>query len=250
MAGQLGISARDLRRLQALTDPNQLDQPGQPLPWSLLQGLADLIGCENVVYESHDIAAQVVTNHQRLMKLDGTADFSNEAVQESFWHLYHRGLCDYWPRTGDYSSVRRMLAEPEWHGWGRTAYAEWVRSLGVRGEITIALPPEGGMEHRLLLWRYSGRDFTERDGLLLTLLRPHLVALQQMATRRRAGAEELTPRQRELMRLMSVGMTNRQIATRLSISEGTVRTHCENIFRQLHVNNRVAAVAKALPGVQ
>ncbi|HVN13181.1 MAG TPA: LuxR C-terminal-related transcriptional regulator, partial [Kineosporiaceae bacterium] len=51
-----------------------------------------------------------------------------------------------------------------------------------------------------------------------------------------------------LMRLMSARMTNRQIATRLSISEGTVRTHCENIFRQLDVNNRVAAVAKALSG--
>ncbi|MGZ4664827.1 MAG: response regulator transcription factor [Frankiaceae bacterium] len=57
----------------------------------------------------------------------------------------------------------------------------------------------------------------------------------------------LTPRQWELMRLMSAGMTNRRIATRLSISEGTVRTHCENIFRQLHVNNRVAAIAKAQP---
>jgi DNA-binding NarL/FixJ family response regulator len=46
---------------------------------------------------------------------------------------------------------------------------------------------------------------------------------------------------------MSTGMTNRQIATQLSISEGTVRTHSENIFRQLQVNNRVAAIAKYLP---
>jgi DNA-binding NarL/FixJ family response regulator len=122
-----------------------------------------------------------------------------------------------------------------------------VRSLGVRGEITIAFPSDGGMEHRLNLWRYSGREFTERDALLLTLIRPHLVVLQRMATHREDGAAELTPRQWELMRLIAAGMTNRQIATRLSISEGTVRTHCENIFRQLQVNNRVAAVAKALP---
>jgi len=247
MVGQLSITTRDLRRLRALTDPSQLDQSGELLPRSLLQGLADLVGGDNVVHESHDIARRVVIRHQRLMTIDGVENFSNEAVQESFWDLYHQGLCDYWPRTGNYSSVRRMLAEPQWQGWGRTAYAEWVRSIGVRGEVTIALPPEGGMEHRLILWRYSGRDFTERDCLLLTLIHPHLAALQRTATHRRAGTVELTPRQWELMRLMSTGMTNAQIATRLSISEGTVRTHCENIFRQLHVNNRVAAVAKALP---
>lgn len=248
MAGQLSITARDLRRLHALTDPGQLDHPGEPLPWSLLHGLADLIGCDNVVYQSHDIAGQVVTHHQRLTKIDGADFFADEAVQKSFWDLYHRGLCDYWPRTGDYPSARRMLAEPQWQGWGRTAYAEWVRSIGTRGEITIALPPEGGIEHRLLLWRYSGRDFTERDCLLLTLIHPHLAALHRTATHRRIDTAELTPRQWELMRLMSAGMTNRQIATRLSISEGTVRTHCENMFRRLHVNNRVAAIAKALPG--
>jgi len=247
MAGQLSITTRDLRRLRALTDPGQLDQPGELLPRSLLEGLAELVGSDNVVYESHDIAGRVVTRHQRLMHIDGCEDFSNEAVTKSFWDLYHRGLCDYWPRTRDYSSVRRMLAEPQWQGWGRTAYAEWVRSIGVRGEITIALPPERGVEHRLILWRYSGRDFTERDCLLISLIHPHLAALQRMATQRRAGAAELTPRQWELMQLMSAGLTNRQIATRLSISEGTVRTHCENIFHQLHVNNRLAAVAKALP---
>lgn len=247
MAGKLSINATDLRRLHALTDPSQLDQSTDPLPQSLLQGLADLVGCDNVVYESHDLAAQVVIHHQRLVKPDGTEDFSNEAVQNSFWHLYHRGLCDYWLRTGDYTSVRQMLTEPRWLDWGGTPYAEWVRSLGVRGEITIAFTPEDGLEHRLNLWRYSGRDFTERDGLLLSLIRPHLVALQRMATDRGGGAVDLTARQRELMRFIATGMTNRQIARRLSISEGTVRTHCENIFRQLQVNNRVAAVAKALP---
>jgi DNA-binding CsgD family transcriptional regulator len=244
MAGGLSITAADLRRLHAVTDPDQLGRPGEPLPGSLLQGLADLIGCDNVVYEFHDLAAQLITNHQRLVDVDGTKNFSTQEVQKSFWRLYHQGLCDYWLRTGDYSSVRQMLHEPNWQEWGHTPYAECMRSLGVRGEITIAFPPHAGNEYRLLLWRYSGRDFTERDGLLLTLIRPHLVELQRRANHRTGEAVDLTPRQRELLRLMAAGMTNRQIATRLRISEGTVRTHSENIFRQLHVNNRVAAIAK------
>lgn len=246
MAGRVSITAKDLRRLQALTDPRQLDQSTEPLPRTLLQGMADVFGCDNVVYESHDVEHQVVTNHQRLVKLDRSANFADEEVQASFWSLYHQGLCDYWPRTGDYASVRRMLHEPHWRQWSRTPYGEHMRSLCVHGEITIALPPTGSVEHRLLLWRYSGHDFTERDVLLLSLIRPHVVALQRLAAGRAAGAR-LTPRQRELLRLMSTGMTNRQIATRLSISEGTVRTHSQNIFRQLQVNNRVAAVAKYLP---
>jgi DNA-binding NarL/FixJ family response regulator len=49
------------------------------------------------------------------------------------------------------------------------------------------------------------------------------------------------------MELMAAGHTNRQIASRLNLSEGTVRTHCENIFQRLQVTNRVAAVAKAFP---
>src|SRR5690348_3284961 len=114
MAGRLSITARDLRRLHALTDPSQLDQAKEPLPQSLLQGPADVIGCDDVVYQSHDIAGRVVTLHQRLVKIDGVENFSNEAVEKSFWGPYHRGLCDYWPRTGDYSSARQMLAEPQW----------------------------------------------------------------------------------------------------------------------------------------
>jgi len=40
----------------------------------------------------------------------------------------------------------------------------------------------------------------------------------------------LTPRQKDLLRLLAAGYTNTQIARRLGISEGTVRTHLENIY--------------------
>jgi DNA-binding NarL/FixJ family response regulator len=49
------------------------------------------------------------------------------------------------------------------------------------------------------------------------------------------------------MHLIAAGSTNRQIASRLGVTEGTVRTHCEHIFQRLQVTNRVAAVAKAFP---
>jgi DNA-binding NarL/FixJ family response regulator len=57
--------------------------------------------------------------------------------------------------------------------------------------------------------------------------------------------EWLTVRQRELLHLVAAGHTNAQIARRLGISEGTVRTHLENIYRLLEVSSRTAAVTRA-----
>ena len=56
----------------------------------------------------------------------------------------------------------------------------------------------------------------------------------------------LTPRQKDLLRLVAAGHTNTQIARRLGISEGTVRTHLENIYQRLQVSSRAAAVTRAL----
>ncbi|HEX3195887.1 MAG TPA: LuxR C-terminal-related transcriptional regulator, partial [Streptosporangiaceae bacterium] len=44
---------------------------------------------------------------------------------------------------------------------------------------------------------------------------------------------------------VAAGHTNAQIARRLGISEGTVRTHLENIYRLLNVSSRTAAVTRA-----
>jgi DNA-binding NarL/FixJ family response regulator len=45
--------------------------------------------------------------------------------------------------------------------------------------------------------------------------------------------------------LVAAGHTNAQIARRLGISDGTVRTHLENIYRLLQVSSRTAAVSRA-----
>jgi DNA-binding NarL/FixJ family response regulator len=47
------------------------------------------------------------------------------------------------------------------------------------------------------------------------------------------------------LRLVAAGHTNIQIARRLGISEGTVRTHPENIYDRLQVSSRAAAVTRA-----
>jgi DNA-binding NarL/FixJ family response regulator len=46
---------------------------------------------------------------------------------------------------------------------------------------------------------------------------------------------------------VAAGHTNAQIARRLSVTEGTVRKHLENIYARLHVSSRTAAVTRAFP---
>jgi len=53
--------------------------------------------------------------------------------------------------------------------------------------------------------------------------------------------QQLTEREREVLALVAEGLTNRQIAERLVISENTVRAHLRNILDKLHVHNRVQA---------
>ncbi len=57
--------------------------------------------------------------------------------------------------------------------------------------------------------------------------------------------EALTVRELEVVKLMGEGLSNKQIALRLSITEGTVKTHTNNIYGKLQVNKRVQAINKA-----
>jgi two-component system response regulator DegU len=61
-----------------------------------------------------------------------------------------------------------------------------------------------------------------------------------------ASVAELTPRELEVLGLMKLGLTNRQIAQDLVISIGTAKNHVEHIIAKLGVSDRTQAVVKAL----
>ena len=58
--------------------------------------------------------------------------------------------------------------------------------------------------------------------------------------------EPLTPREVEILRHVSQGLTNQEIADLLVVSERTVRTHVSNILEKLHLANRTQAALYAL----
>jgi DNA-binding NarL/FixJ family response regulator len=53
----------------------------------------------------------------------------------------------------------------------------------------------------------------------------------------------LTPREREVLELMAAGATNGDIAARLVLTTGTVKTHVKHILRKLNATSRAHAVS-------
>jgi DNA-binding NarL/FixJ family response regulator len=60
------------------------------------------------------------------------------------------------------------------------------------------------------------------------------------------GTDQLSARELEILALVAEGCPNKEIASRLSISNGTVRTHLMHIYEKLHVRCRTGAAAKYL----
>jgi LuxR family maltose regulon positive regulatory protein len=59
------------------------------------------------------------------------------------------------------------------------------------------------------------------------------------------SGEHLTERELEMLRLVAQGASNREVAAKLVITEGTVKSHLNHILRKLDVRNRTEAVARA-----
>ncbi len=89
-----------------------------------------------------------------------------------------------------------------------------------RGEA----PMSGTVTARLL------REFSlARDGIVST-----------------SGESRLSQREQEILTLVSRGASNKEIAARLVITEGTVKNHLHNILSKLHLHNRAEIAAYAV----
>lgn len=62
----------------------------------------------------------------------------------------------------------------------------------------------------------------------------------------RAGRELLTPRERQIVRLVAIGDSNKEIAQQLSITERTVKAHLTSIFEKLGCSSRLKLAVYAI----
>jgi NarL family two-component system response regulator LiaR len=71
-------------------------------------------------------------------------------------------------------------------------------------------------------------------------------ALAQSVTQAHLPGNELTDRERDVLRCMVDGLNNKEIAEKLIVSLGTVKFHISNIFQKLQVNDRTEAAVLAV----
>ena len=77
-------------------------------------------------------------------------------------------------------------------------------------------------------------------------LSPAAAARLMRQVRAPEAPDELTPREREVLRLLAEGLANKEIARELSIGEKTVKTHVSNILSKLGVLSRTQAALQAV----
>lgn len=247
------LQEADLRRVLDVVDAGgDADLPPAGFPRAVLDALAQLVPADMVSFCDFDLEQRTSYAEQDLAggELTSSGVVAVEAGDPFFTHYWSTPACSYPSRSGDQRTITLGSDFGTRREWRATPmFTEYFAASGIpfESELMCCLPGEGTRQRRLLLFRLSGRGFDERDRLLMTLLRPHLVEMVRTLEQRRAGTPDLTPRQRELLRLVAAGFTNQQIATRLVVSAHTVRTHLENIFARLEVTSRAAAVARAFP---
>ena len=146
----------------------------------------------------------------------------------------------------------------------RRSGLEVLEQLGDRRPPTLILTTFDDAELLLRAVRAGARGFLSKDvsldelvGAIRALARgdtwfqPALTASLRRAVAARApaitpGHERLTGRERDVIRLMAGGYSNREIADLLATAEGTVKNQVSSILAKLGVRDRTRAVLKAI----
>jgi|tagenome__1003787_1003787.scaffolds.fasta_scaffold20980906_3 DNA-binding NarL/FixJ family response regulator len=116
-----------------------------------------------------------------------------------------------------------------------------ARRFGERDTLRLGFTTRAGMVVAVS-FVHRNRLFTERDIAVLVMLEPALARLLK-AGAFGTSAPKLTTSERRVLEHVAVGLSNRQAAEELFVTEATVRKHLENAYRKLGVSNRTGALA-------
>jgi DNA-binding CsgD family transcriptional regulator len=166
--------------------------------------------------------------------------------------LYQR-----WLRTRDGRAYRFCDVTTREELEATRLYREVYAPLGINHQIALTLPARSDRVLALVLHR-TDRDFTDAERNFLNRARPFLIQAYRNAiaySNIARGASEvlraalvahgLTAREADVLGLVALGGSNRDVATRLGVSDRTVQKHLEHAFRKLHVTTRSAASSRA-----
>jgi len=218
----------------------------QPFEFPAIERLLRVIPAQRAGYYeyrgggvAYGIPNTFFVDHPTLCEdLDWGSDLVHEAA--SSWPLQDCCAYDTPLKLSDFLTGAQLRRNP----W----YSEIMRPNEIEYELKVWLPAPKGVYRGFFLVRGPRNgDFDERDRAVLALVRPYLARIRARWERRHRPSV-LTKREAEVLELVAQGLTNGEVAARLVVSAGTVRTHLENIFEKLGVHTRTAAVARLRAG--
>lgn len=113
---------------------------------------------------------------------------------------------------------------------------------GAHGYLNKKIEPEEFL--RVLRGVFRGE--APVSGFTATKILDEFARVARLDPERAHAQGKLSPREREVLELLTSGATNKEIASSLGIAENTVKNHLKNILEKLHLENRVQAAAFAL----
>jgi LuxR family maltose regulon positive regulatory protein len=156
--------------------------------------------------------------------------------------------------------LERLLAAAEAHGrlgsaieiltllaLARQGHKETERALAALTQALALAEPEGYVRTFVDKGRPVGdllRQVTA-PAVAPSYLSKLLAAFGSPASAAQSLVEPLSERELEVLRWIAAGLSNREIAAELVITEGTAKWHVNNILSKLQVNRRTEAVARA-----
>lgn len=249
MAGYT-FSGKHLAVLRDVVEASKVPAPDVALPWELLESLGRLLGCYEMVFLGMSYAGKYFYFDQQSRDNNQEFNTRDESYNPGLAHLWRdlQSSTHHAPWIPDeVATVTKptdFMSEREWRNL--PLYAEHFREgPKTSHELMMCLPDGFQRQVRLLFWRHSGRDFTERERFEMQLLMPHVEAAYRRGQRLRS-TPQLTVRQRQLLQFVAQGYTNQQIGRRMGLAEGTVRTHLNNIYSRLGVRSRTEAVTRVV----
>lgn len=155
------------------------------------------------------------------------------ALTFSHPEVWHDGLLGY-----------AMVMAAVWPSWRPSIVA--VPAVAVLIMLALAATGSGVIDAFgvALVWLFLGFGFVAVQQLLRANLQLHEARAKSTV----APALAASPRQQEIMRLVSAGLSDKEIAARLQLSPHTVRTHLQRLYSQHGLRNRAEAAAKWTTG--
>jgi DNA-binding CsgD family transcriptional regulator len=173
------LAARDAERLLRFVAEAEELGGDDPFPPQVLAELGKLVPCNRLGYEEQDRVRQRIRHSVRRVHWDPPA------LGVSYWDIAAEHPVCSRNNSGDFRALKlsdfmtlRQLRRSR-------IYAAWFRPGDIERELSVAIPSPPWHTKTFLFNRPQGRDFTERDRLVLDLLQPHFGRLWRAAQTRR-----------------------------------------------------------------